>query len=485
MILIFLSAVVLKIEKFSIIRFVQQKISFGKENNKCYIKKMIIKFYKRLKQAYYEGPDWIILPSFVKEGNYRSPTVLGLAWLYALHLRILTLPGRVILPVEFLTLTYSLFLLSNQVKVLAFGLLSLTLTDLVLGFVFRPRKLSVLRFTPERASADVPFEIIYEIKNEGKLPLWNLCVDPFPFFLIRGDDEELKGIPSLMPGEKIVFSVFRTAKERGAYSLYRPIVESTFPFSIFKWSKRFGKASKIVVHPNFESLSSINIFPGQNYQIEGNTQVSKTGDSTDFIGCREFRTGDNPRHIHWPSSARRGELVVREFQEEHLTRTAFIIDRFLPDVETISDLFGRKRLMQKRKFEALVKLSASIVDKISRSEFLLDIFISGRNVYHIEGSRTKIKFDYLLDVISCMTRDHLEPASELPKDILDILSSVGSVVVIFLKWDKSRQKLYNQLRDNGIMLKAIIITEEESSELPDYIQLIDVEAILNGQIKHL
>ena len=40
----------------------------------------------------------------------------------------------------------------------------------------------------------------------------------------------------------------------------------------------------------------------------------RAGSGTEIFGVREYRSGDPLRRIHWRSSARRGELVVREFE---------------------------------------------------------------------------------------------------------------------------------------------------------------------------
>jgi len=41
------------------------------------------------------------------------------------------------------------------------------------------------------------------------------------------------------------------------------------------------------------------------------------GAGPDFHGVREYQPGDDLRRIHWKSTARRGELVVKELEEEH------------------------------------------------------------------------------------------------------------------------------------------------------------------------
>jgi len=43
-------------------------------------------------------------------------------------------------------------------------------------------------------------------------------------------------------------------------------------------------------------------------------------------GVRSYRSGDNPRLIHWRTSARRGELMVRELEDVPSDNLLVIVD---------------------------------------------------------------------------------------------------------------------------------------------------------------
>src|SRR5207245_10092424 len=51
---------------------------------------------------------------------------------------------------------------------------------------------------------------------------------------------------------------------------------------------------------------------------------------SDFHGLRAFRSGDSPHWIHWRTSARLGELMVREFEETPDDNLVIILDAWLP-----------------------------------------------------------------------------------------------------------------------------------------------------------
>jgi hypothetical protein len=52
----------------------------------------------------------------------------------------------------------------------------------------------------------------------------------------------------------------------------------------------------------------------------------RRGRGPEYLGIREYRTGDSMRHVHWPSTARLGQVMVREFEQEHTRRLAIVVD---------------------------------------------------------------------------------------------------------------------------------------------------------------
>jgi len=73
---------------------------------------------------------------------------------------------------------------------------------------------------------------------------------------------------------------------------------------------------------------------------------------SELRGVRPFRSGDNPRQIHWRSSARRGELLVREYDSPEALDFMLVLEAWLPPLETPQ---ARQRL------EATVSLAATLL----------------------------------------------------------------------------------------------------------------------------
>jgi hypothetical protein len=62
----------------------------------------------------------------------------------------------------------------------------------------------------------------------------------------------------------------------------------------------------------------------------------RRGAGPEYFGIREYRTGDSMRHVHWPSTARTGVVMVRELERER-TRSVTVVVDALADVAPASD----------------------------------------------------------------------------------------------------------------------------------------------------
>jgi hypothetical protein len=145
---------------------------------------------------------------------------------------------------------------------------------------------------------------------------------------------------------------------RGVYNLESIEVFSCYPFGLAWWVKNYPLTteftdyslslnaaydSKIGLsdHSEKRALEMV-VFPRSN-NIEGNFlyRLRAAGDSALFFSSarpiaalssssvrslREFHTGDSPRLIHWPTSAKVGKLMIREFESEGLPGFDVLLD---------------------------------------------------------------------------------------------------------------------------------------------------------------
>jgi len=438
--------------------------------------------YRRRLNAIREGPDWIRIPDLLVAANYRSPTVLIIAWSYGWYLRWFTPAGRLIASIAPLILGYTLLSFQTPIRMLALVLAAVFLTDFLIGMLFHPR-LTIRRTAPDRARAGSDVFVEYEVVNRRSFPALELEIDRY----LAEKGLRLPDGPATLPilggRERRQFRCRIGSRRRGVYVLPRPIANSRFPLALFQWSCRSGQQHKLHVYPAFEPLLTLELPVGKRFQKEGVSKVSKVGESMDFAGCRDFRSGDEPRHIHWRSSARAGRLVVKEYQEEYLSRVAVIVDTFVPRSRfsfRLSHPFRR----ESRPLEGAVALAGALADYLARGDYVIDFFAAGPEIYHFQGGRSLGCLDGILDILACLEPNSAHPILELTPMVMDEVAGIGSAVVILLAWDDERQKLLEQLRRRGVAVKAILVGPDAAGR-PGEVRRFDPEDILAGKVNRL
>lgn len=194
---------------------------------------------------------------------------------------------------------------TTQFHQLAYVLLGLSGAAFVLGFLSTLR----LRFSRglppgERLVAGTPSRVTLELRNDSLLGTSELEVtDHLP-------REQRYHTPPLGRGESRAAEVDITFARRGIYSLGPAEARTTDPFGLLRFVCRFRERTEAVVYPEVRELAN---FPLGGGDTEAGTvgALGRRGD--EFAGLREYRRGDDRRHIHWKSLARTGELFVKEF----------------------------------------------------------------------------------------------------------------------------------------------------------------------------
>ena len=137
----------------------------------------------------------------------------------------------------------------------------------------------------------------------------------------------LAGRPRRRPARGAAEARYRLTPERRGVVEIGPVrIDDRDALGLARRSRRHALRSRLIVHPPVEALPSARAPSGDDL-TGGKPGLWALGLATeDFVGLRSYVRGDDPRHIHWPSTARLDELTVRQFRPPRRGRLAVIID---------------------------------------------------------------------------------------------------------------------------------------------------------------
>ena len=217
-----------------------------------------------------------------------------------------------------LSLVAALLVGTTQIYQLAYALAGLLLAALVLGLFFS-RGLEYARRIPEgeRPTAGRSSHVELAVPNASRTRSPNVeVVDHLPERRsFRGPP--VAGTETRKTREPVLFA------KRGFYELGPAEIRTTDPFGLLRFARRFRARTEVTVYPEVFEFAG---FPSRGRKGDAGARGSSAQRGDEFSGLREYRRGDDRRHIHWKSVARTGELVVKEFAQESPQRHAVVLD---------------------------------------------------------------------------------------------------------------------------------------------------------------
>jgi len=178
------------------------------------------------------------------------------------------------------------------------------------------------RARSQRAEVGDIFEENFEVSNRSRITKFWLEVHNQTNIPNAAGSRIL----TLLRGRQNRFYTARTRlAQRGGYSLGPTTISSGDPFGIFRTSKQFPALNELIVFPMLfqvrEFLSPPGLLPG------GRVIKRKSIDITPHAaGRREYVHGDPVKRIHWPTSMRRGQLMVKEFEQDPQAEVWLFLD---------------------------------------------------------------------------------------------------------------------------------------------------------------
>jgi uncharacterized protein (DUF58 family) len=199
----------------------------------------------------------------------------------------------------------------NRGLALLYGLSALCLSLLLISHLMprlQLRGIQVKRSLAGDLTAGDEGELIYQISTRGRRYHLQIA-DNLPFA------EQQRGL-FISRCDEVAHKRLRFHCDlRGRFLLHQLTLSSAYPFGVVSHSKRLPTDSlEVLVLPRVYDLQAIPLPITADANSDGDLPIPQQGGQDQFAAVREYVHGDSLRHIHWRASARRRQLVVKEYE---------------------------------------------------------------------------------------------------------------------------------------------------------------------------
>jgi uncharacterized protein (DUF58 family) len=128
------------------------------------------------------------------------------------------------------------------------------------------------------------------------------------------------------PNERVEARYEVLCHPRGVYRIGPASVVIEDPFGLAEAAGAASTVDRLVVYPAVEDLSGLPTGRGLDPTADTTrASFSQTG-GEDFFTLREYQVGDDLRRVHWPTSAKRDELMIRQLEAHWQSRALVFLD---------------------------------------------------------------------------------------------------------------------------------------------------------------
>jgi uncharacterized protein (DUF58 family) len=192
----------------------------------------------------------------------------------------------------------------------------------------------------------------------------------------------------LRPGTVTSVGYSVPTSRRGVFEVGPLEVSRRDPLVLVGVVRRYGGSARVWVRPRVHTIAAVPV--GLSRSMDGRVDRVPHGSIT-FAALREYVIGDDLRHVHWRTSARVGELMVREHVDTSLPRVVLLLD-------DRASAHG-PGANNESTFEAVCEAAASILVAAFREDIHVEIqLVSG-----VAGAGGHVEIAPMLDLLAEIT----------------------------------------------------------------------------------
>jgi uncharacterized protein (DUF58 family) len=220
-------------------------------------------------------------------------------------------------------------------ELFVFGAAALVLVLLAVGYV------NLIRLDLEITRTVHPARVHAGQASRVEIRLQNLRRQATPLLRLRDPVSGTEGAELLVPPldrHAVAAASYRLPTERRGIHRVGPLeVVVGDAFGLVRSNTEAAEAVEVTVLPRIDQVEPVPFTVGHD-PLAGSLQPNALGRAgDDFYALRPYVVGDDLRQIHWPSTARHDELLVRQQEQPWQGRTTVMLDlrRAAHDAESI------------------------------------------------------------------------------------------------------------------------------------------------------
>lgn len=223
----------------------------------------------------------------------------------------------------------------------------------------------------------------FRVANEDFLSYQNLKINFYTgMSSVEGAEQQMSYC--LLPGESISMETRLACHYRGIYNVGARSIEITDLFNLFQLSYPIRSRNSVTVLPRRVRLSSLNILPQDEDSKNVLFHTRAKAEELD-IDMRKYVPGDSRRLVHWKATARRGELMSRQYTETMKLGVLLCMD--------LTPTGLRDWLERAEREDKIIESSIAIADYCLAHRIPCDVWFAAENDVQKAPARTAQEMD--------------------------------------------------------------------------------------------